>query len=81
MEKVKLFGTGFLQVSLVASQTWLILHQLWIAIFITAFLISYIWTWNVKRVVFGDAWDRVAYASGAAVGTIVGLLTVSAIFG
>ncbi len=81
MERLKLFATGFLQVSLVAAQTWFILHQLWLAIAIVAFLISYIWTWNVKKIVIGDNWDRISYALGACCGTIVGLWIVIKLFG
>jgi membrane associated rhomboid family serine protease len=37
-------------------------------------MISFIWSWNVKKVAFGTLSDRIVYASGAAFGSIVGLL-------
>jgi membrane associated rhomboid family serine protease len=37
-------------------------------------MISFIWSWNVKKIAFGTISDRIVYASGAAFGSIVGLL-------
>ena len=39
---------------------------------ITGFLISIIWTFNVKKIAFSALGDRVAYAAGAATGTLIG---------
>jgi len=46
-------------------------HNL-IAMTITGFAISIIWTFNVKKVAFGSLIDRIVYASGAAAGTLIG---------
>lgn len=73
-ESVKLFATGFTQVLLVAINTFQIAHEKWLGCIIVGFLISYIWTWNVKKVAFGTHLDRVIYAGGASAGTIAGLL-------
>lgn len=72
-DRAKLFGTGFLQVLLVAVNTWQIAHARWFGCAVVGFLISYVWTWNVKKIAFGTHADRVIYASGAAVGTLSGL--------
>lgn len=77
--RAKLAGTGFLQVIFVAANTVFIAHYLLLANFVTAFLISLIWTYNVKRVAFGDSGDRWAYASGAALGSVLGNIIASAL--
>ena len=66
--------TGFIQVALVAIDTWFISHNALFAAVGISFCISFIWTWNVKRVVFGTNFDRVVYSFGAAMGTMVGLI-------
>lgn len=72
-EELLLFFTGMVQVLLVALNTYQLAHKKWVGCFIIGFLISFIWTFNVKRVAFGKFWERIIYASGAAVGTILGL--------
>lgn len=71
-DRAKLFGTGFLQVIFVAANTVFISRYALIGNVITAFMISLIWTFNVKRVAFGDTIDRYFYATGAALGSVVG---------
>lgn len=74
MEKTKLFGTGALQVSLVTLNTYLIATgNLW-AVLVVSFSISFVWSFNVKRVAFGNLRDRITYSAGAAIGGAVGLL-------
>lgn len=70
--KLKLFTTAFMQVSLVAMNVQFISKGYLIPMVITGFGISYIWTSNVRKVVFGTFWDRVIYALGAALGTCCG---------
>ena len=72
-DEIKLFLSGVLQVLLVAANTYQIAHKKWIGCFIVGFLISFVWSFNVKRIAFGKTWERVIYASGAAVGTVLGL--------
>jgi hypothetical protein len=72
-DKLALFGTGCIQVLLVAINTWQIAHGKWFGCMVVGFLISYVWTWNVKKVAFGTHGDRLIYAGGAALGTIAGL--------
>ena len=78
-DRLKLAGTGFLQVIFVAANTVFIAHYELAANFVTAFLISLIWTWNVKKVAFGDNGDRWAYATGAAFGSLAGTMIASAL--
>lgn len=70
----QLFLTGFLQVFFVAINTWLITQRNFIGVLIVSFLISFIWSFNVKKVAFGSMLDRVIYSIGASIGGISGLL-------
>lgn len=70
---LKLFLTGFLQLCIVTVNTYLVIHLFYIAIFFTGFLISFIWSYNVKRIAFGDLGCRIAYALGSALGGTIGL--------
>jgi hypothetical protein len=71
---IKLFLTGFVQVLFVAMNTYFITKLYYYGIFICGFAISLIWTYNVKRVVFGTNLDRFYYAAGAALGSLAGVL-------
>lgn len=62
-----------LQVLLVAVNTYQLVHQKWIGCFVVGFLISFIWSFNVKKVAFGKFSERIIYATGAATGTVIGL--------
>ena len=70
----QLFLTGFLQVLFVAVNTVFIAKHFAAGVFLCAFLISLIWSWNVRRVVFGDLYDRVVYSLGAAFGSVAGMV-------
>lgn len=70
---MSLFFTGFLQVFLVAINTLLISKQQYIGVFIISFFISFIWSFNIKKVAFGNMNDRLIYSTGAAIGGLSGL--------
>ena len=72
-KSIKLFLGGMLQVGLVSSNAYLISQGKFLAVFIVGCLISYVWTFNVKKVVFGELSDRLNYSFGAGVGGVVGL--------
>ena len=80
-----LFFTGFIQVFLVAINTYLIAKLFWVGIAITSFLISLVWTYNVSRksgkVSFTDTKSRLAYAFGAMLGSVVGVYVIFKIIG
>lgn len=67
-----LLATGFIQVALVSCNTYQIAHQQWIGIFIVGFFISFVWSFNVKKIAFGTWKDRFLYCLGAAIGSITG---------
>ena len=77
---IKLFLAAFIQVGLVAANTFFISKTAWIAILLCSFLISLTWTWNVKKVVFGDLKHRVIYALGAAIGGVSGVFISKLLF-
>lgn len=70
--KITLFLTAFLQVSLVAMNVTFISKSYIIPMLITGFLISLFWSLNVKKVVFGEWIERLIYCTGAMIGTGVG---------
>lgn len=72
--RLKLAMMGFVQVIFVSANVSFISHYQLLGNVITAFFISFIWTYNVKRIAFGDSMDRWAYAIGAALGSVTGTI-------
>lgn len=68
-----LFGQGVVYVGLQAANVVQLARHHYVGAFIVGFLISLLWSWNVKGVAFRSGWGGVVYAFGAAVGTILGL--------
>lgn len=77
--RLKLALTGFVQVVFVAGNTVFISNYQLLGNLLTAFGISFIWTYNVKRIAFGDSMDRLAYAIGASLGSVTGTVLASAV--
>lgn len=75
-DKSRIFLTGFIQVFLVAVNTYLIARYWIVGVAVTSFFISYIWTFNVQKVAFGSHMDRIVYAAGAMAGSVVGLILI-----
>nr|DAJ36378.1 MAG TPA: hypothetical protein [Bacteriophage sp.] len=71
MDKIKLFTTGFSQVFLVVLNTYFITREFLLGILACGFLISFVWSHNVKKVAFGSEWDRIIYSLGAMTGSIL----------
>ena len=71
MDKIKLFTTGFTQVFLVVLNTYFITREFLLGILACGFLISFVWSHNVKKVAFGSEWDRIIYSLGAMTGSIL----------
>lgn len=70
---MKLLLTGFLQVLLVAVNTVLLARANYAGVTAVSFLISFVWSWNVRKVAFGGMTDRILYSTGAALGGLSGL--------
>lgn len=77
---MKLFITGFTQVFFVAINTYFISKAIYGGVLIFGFLISFVWSWNVKKVAFGTIQDRIWYSFGAGIGSLVGLIVSVAVF-
>lgn len=73
-DRIKLLLTGFVQVFFVAINTYFLSKSFYIGTFIVGTIISLIWSWNVKKVAFGSFKDRLFYAFGAGLGSLVGLI-------
>jgi hypothetical protein len=71
---MKLFTTAFLQVFLVAANTYFIANLFYPGIAIAGFGISFLWSSNVKRISIGGMKDRLIYATGAMMGGLSGVL-------
>lgn len=71
---MKLFIIGFLQVFFVVVNTYFIGKGFCVGVLVCGFLISFIWSFNVKKVAFGTINDRIIYSLGACVGSGSGLL-------
>lgn len=70
---MKLIATGFIQVMLVAVNTVLLARSNYIGVTVVSFLISFVWSYNVKRTALGTLDDRLLYSTGAALGGLSGL--------
>lgn len=78
--RLPLFWTGWLQVLLVGLNTWQYAHEKWAGVFLTGVAISMVWSFNVKRIAFGNWADRLVYSLGAGTGGICGLLLAKLIY-
>jgi hypothetical protein len=70
----KVFLTGFLQVFFISINTYFISRGLYIGVGICAFLIAIIWSFNVSAVSYDRKAMMIYYASGSALGSLLGLL-------
>ena len=70
---MRLFVTAFIQVFLVAANTLFISRVFYPGIVIAGFLISFFWTYNVKRISIGNLMDRLFYCTGAMLGGVFGV--------
>lgn len=71
---MKLFITGFIQVFFVAINTYLISKGIYAGVFVCGFLISLVWSWNIKKISLSTFIERIYYSLGAATGSVTGLL-------
>jgi len=77
---MKLFLTGFIQVFFVAVNTYFISKAIYGGVFVIGCLISFIWSFNVQKIVFGTIKDKLWYSLGAGAGSLVGLIASVFIF-
>ncbi|QHC84990.1 hypothetical protein AS589_09500 [Empedobacter brevis] len=70
----KLFITAFLQVFFVSANTYFIAKSNYLLVGVCGFIISWLWTSNVKKISTSTTTERIVYATGAAMGGLSGLL-------
>jgi hypothetical protein len=75
--KIKLSLTGIVQVYFVAVNTCFLAKEIYLGVMFAAFAISMVWSYNIKKIVFGTFSDRVFYSIGATIGSLLGLYTSS----
>ena len=71
---LSLFTTGFVQVFFIAANTYFIAQNLYVGMAIAAFMISWIWTYNVKRISASTFIERFLYCIGAMAGNVTSVL-------
>ena len=72
-ERLITFLWAYVQVTLVALNTWQIANGKFSGALLVGFLISLTWTFNVRQAAFGDMATRLIYSTGAMFGTGTGL--------
>lgn len=70
---MNLFITGFIQVFFIAINTYFLSKGIYFGVGFASFMISIVWSLNVKKIAFGNWIDRILYASGAMSGSLTGL--------
>ena len=65
---------AYSQVMLVVINTLQVAHQKFFEAIIVGFLISLVWTFNIKRIAFGEWKTRLTYCLGASLWTASGLI-------
>lgn len=68
-----LFGQGCVYVGLQAANVVQLARHHYTGAFVVGFLISLVWSRNVKDISCRSGWAGVVYSFGAAVGTVLGL--------
>jgi uncharacterized membrane protein len=79
-QMTRTFIYAYIQVMLVVMNTWQVANQKFVGAIIVGFFISLVWTFNVKRVAFGEWKTRLIYCFGASLGTASGLLITKYIY-
>lgn len=74
MQRVQLFATGFIQVFLVAFNTYAISRDQLLGSWVASLAISLVWTFNIKKVALGSRTDQFIYAFGASAGNVCGVI-------
>lgn len=76
---MKTFFTSFFQIGFVAINTFFITQMNWIGIFITSFMISLLWCFNVAKISLSSTKYKLIYSLGAGCGAISGLYLIKII--
>jgi hypothetical protein len=80
MVHFKTFFASFLQIGLVAINTFFVTKLNFQAVFIVSCCISLLWALSVSRVAISTFSQKIVYALGAGFGAVTGLFLISKIF-
>jgi hypothetical protein len=64
---------GWLQVFCVSVQTWFLAQNFYPGVAVGGFMISFVWTLNVRSMAIGGWSERIVYSTGAMAGALSGL--------
>lgn len=70
---IRLFLTAFLQVFFVSGNVYFISQKYWLGVAICGFMISMLWSHNVKKIAFSSQIERIVYSLGAMCGGLCGV--------
>ena len=70
---MKTFFHSFMQIGLVSVSTVFITKHLYYGIFVVAFFISLLWTFNVSRIAVSTIKQKLIYSLGAGTGAVCGV--------
>jgi len=70
---MRTFFQSFFQIGLVSISTVLITKHIYFGIFVSAFLISLLWTFNVSRIAVSTIKQKLIYSLGAGTGAVCGV--------
>ena len=70
----RIFLQSFFQIGLVSISTILITKHYYLGIFVVAFAISLLWTYNVSKIAISSFNQKLTYALGAGIGAVCGVL-------
>jgi hypothetical protein len=73
MNNIKLFFSAMLQIFLVSTNTYLVANGFMLSAGIIGFLLSWVWSWNIKRIAISSNTERFIYCLGAGIGTTLGV--------
>jgi len=71
--KIKLFVTGFMQVLFISVNTSFISKDMYLGVVGSSFIVSYLWSINVKKISMSSIYDRTVYSLGASIGCVSGM--------
>lgn len=76
-DNLSLFTTGFIQVFFVSLNTYFLSVMFYPGVIVAAFMISLIWSYNIKKIAFSSIHNRIFYSLGATTGSAIGLFMSS----
>lgn len=77
---IRPFLTGMVQVFFVVLTQWHVAQERLVGAVLFSWCLSFVWCFNVKTAAFGTLKHKIAYTTGAATGTAMGLMLPALIY-